>query len=143
MRLIAFSILFLFGFTDKNALTSLATSTNGDIRAAINAFQIGCATQNYRKKVFEGSTSLQSSKKKAKNSNSSSKNTKGSTLAVIGGKNNKMDLFHAIGRICERISCEESAIFFANIAKIPHIRQNHLTFPPTLTKNNLKKIISA
>jgi len=95
---------------DKNALTSLATSTNGDIRAAINAFQIGCATQNYRKKVFEGSTSLQSSKKKAKNSNSSSKNTKGSTLAVIGGKNNKMDLFHAIGKVlyCKRTDEIES-----------------------------------
>ena len=107
---LAFSILFLFDFTDKNALTSLATSTNGDIRAAINAFQIGCATQNYRKKVFEGSTSLQSSKKKAKNSNSSSKNTKGSTLAVIGGKNNKMDLFHAIGKVlyCKRTDEIES-----------------------------------
>ena len=106
----AFSTLLLFVFTDKNALTSLATSTNGDIRAAINAFQIGCATQNYRKKVFEGSTSLQSSKKKAKNSNSSSKNTKGSTLAVIGGKNNKMDLFHAIGKVlyCKRTDEIES-----------------------------------
>ena len=87
--------LKIVSFTDKNALTSLAASTNGDIRAAINAFQIGCATKQYRKQVFEGSTSLQSSKKKSKNS---SQNTTGSSLAVIGGKNVNLDLFHAIGR---------------------------------------------
>ena len=33
------------------------------------------------------------------------------------------------GRISERMSCEESAIFFANLAHIPHITQNHSTFP--------------
>ena len=33
---------------DKNVMSSLATSTNGDIRAAINAFQVGCATKEYR-----------------------------------------------------------------------------------------------
>jgi len=81
---------------DKNNLTSLAASANGDIRAAINAFQIGCATKQYRKKVFEGSTSLSSSKKKAKNS---SQNNTGSSLAVIGGKNVNLDLFHAIGKV--------------------------------------------
>jgi len=89
---------------DKNALTSLATSTNGDIRAAINAFQIGCATKQYRKKVFEGSTSLQSSKKKPKNS---SQNTTGSSLAVIGGKNVNLDLFHAIGKVLYAKRTEE------------------------------------
>lgn len=82
---------------DKNALTSLAASTNGDIRAAINAFQIGCATKQYRKKVFEGSTSLQSSKKKPKNSTQNT-NTD-SNLAVIGGKNVNLDLFHALGKV--------------------------------------------
>ena len=32
-------------------------------------------------------------------------------------------------RISERMSCEESVIFFENIAYIPHIRQNHSIFP--------------
>ena len=33
---------------DKTVLNALALSTNGDIRAAINAFQLACATKNYR-----------------------------------------------------------------------------------------------
>ena len=38
------------------------------------------------------------------------------------------------GRISERMSCEELAIFLTNIAQIPHIRQNHSTFPPIAKK---------
>ena len=34
------------------------------------------------------------------------------------------------GRISERMSCKELAIFITNIAHISHIRQNHSTFPP-------------
>ena len=85
----------------------MAASTNGDIRSAINAFQVGCATKQYRKKVFEGSTSLQSSKKKPKNS---SQNSGSSNLAVIGGKNVNLDLFHAIGKVlyCKRTDEMES-----------------------------------
>ena len=45
-------------------------------------------------------------------------------------------------RISERMSCEESAISFENIAYIPHIRQNHSTFPDLATKINLRKVIS-
>ena len=42
------------------------------------------------------------------------------------------------------MSYEESAFFFfANIAYIPHIRQNISTFPPITTKINQKKVIPA
>ena len=39
-------------------------------------------------------------------------------------------------RVSERMSCKESAIFFANRAYTPHIRQHHSTFQPTGTKFN-------
>ena len=45
-------------------------------------------------------------------------------------------------RVSETISCEDSAIFFAHLAYIPHVRQNHSTFPPILTKIKAKKVIS-
>ena len=35
------------------------------------------------------------------------------------------------GRVSERMSCEELAIFFANLAYIPHFRENRSTFPST------------
>ena len=38
------------------------------------------------------------------------------------------------------MSCEELATFFANLADIPYIRQNHSTFELVATKN--KKVIS-
>ena len=44
--------------------------------------------------------------------------------------------YFAYTRVSEGISCEESAIFFANLAYIPHIRQNYSTFPPIATKIN-------
>ena len=101
------NMYYPISISDKIALTSLATSSNGDIRSAINSFQIGCATKQYRKQVFEGSTSLQSSKKKPKNL--PPKKT-GSNLAVIGGKNVNLDLFHAIGKVlyCKRTEEMES-----------------------------------
>ena len=40
------------------------------------------------------------------------------------------------------MSCEDSVIFFANLAYIPHIRQNQPTFPPIGTNINLKKVTS-
>ena len=45
-------------------------------------------------------------------------------------------------RISERMRCDESAIIIANIAHIPHIRQNHLTFPLISTKTNSQKVVS-
>ena len=44
--------------------------------------------------------------------------------------------------ISERMSGEESDIFFPNLAYIPHIRQNHSTFLPFSTKMYIKKVIS-
>ena len=42
-------------------------------------------------------------------------------------------------RISDRMNCKESVIFLANLAYIPHVRQNHSTFPPNATKINLNK----
>jgi hypothetical protein len=39
-----------------------------------------------------------------------------------------------------RMSWEESVVCFAKLAYIPHIKQNHSTFLPNLTKNGLMKI---
>jgi hypothetical protein len=47
-----------------------------------------------------------------------------------------------ISRVSESMGCKESPIFFANLAYIPHIRQNHSTFSPTAIKINLNKVIS-
>lgn len=91
---------------DKNALQSLATSCNGDLRAAINAFQIGAVTKKYHKGVFEGNSTLGSSKKGGKTASSKAKNTT-DRLAVIGGKDHNLDLFHAIGKVLYSKRTEE------------------------------------
>ena len=39
------------------------------------------------------------------------------------------------------MNCEELAIFFVNLAYIPHVRQNYSTFPPISTKIKAKKVI--
>jgi hypothetical protein len=44
--------------------------------------------------------------------------------------------------ISKRMSFEESDIFFKNLAYIPHIRQNHSTFPPVSTKIYIKCQVS-
>ena len=41
-------------------------------------------------------------------------------------------------RISERMSCEESASLFLNIANMPHIRYNHSTTPDIAKKNHIK-----
>ena len=41
------------------------------------------------------------------------------------------------GRISEKMSSEESAIFFAKLACIPHIRQNQSTFAHTVSFKSL------
>ena len=38
-------------------------------------------------------------------------------------------MFWVWDRVSYRMSCEESAVYFANPAYIPHFRQNH-PFPP-------------
>ena len=43
-------------------------------------------------------------------------------------------------RISERISCDESATFFENIAYISHIRHNHSTFPDIATIGHSKEV---
>ena len=51
--------------------------------------------------------------------------------------------YFAYTRVSERMSSEESAIFFENLAYNPHITQNYSTFQPiATTKNDLQKVIS-
>ena len=116
---------------DKNAINSLVASTNGDIRAAINAFQIGAATKMFKRGVFEGSTSLQSSKKKTGKKSSGKSD---SNLAVIGGKDVNIDLFHAIGKVlyCKRSEETESQNFHVSKHRL---RQKLIIDPEELIEN--------
>ena len=109
---------------DKTTLTSLATSSNGDVRSAINSFQIGCATKEYRKRIFESSSSI---KKNSKNS-STTKN-----LAVIGAKDSNLDLFHAIGKVlyCKRTEESENSKFVDKTK----LRKKLMTDPEELMEN--------
>ena len=45
-------------------------------------------------------------------------------------------------RNSERMSGEESAIFYTNLARLSHFRQNHSTLSHLSTKITLKKVIS-
>jgi cell cycle checkpoint protein len=97
-----------FRVPDKESLGSLAESSSGDIRAAINALQFACLKSDV-KKCFDGVTSL------ATTSSSSSAAAKKKrlkrppsenaiSLASIGGRDPNLDMFHAIGKVlyCKR-----------------------------------------
>ena len=102
---------------DKNVLNSIATSSNGDIRAAINSLQIASITgrNGISNAVFQSNSSLMSSSKSAKKKQKSEKRS----LAVIGGKDLNIDLFHAIGKVLYAKRTEE---------KESQVLPNHLKF---------------
>ena len=102
----------MFKIPDKDSLQALATSVNGDIRAAVNALQFAClnySSSNDMKTCFNGHTTLTSSTSNSKpknlncNKNKTSK-IEDTSLSKIGGKDPTIDLFHAIGKVlyCKR-----------------------------------------
>eukprot|EP00092_Neocalanus_flemingeri_P030669 GFUD01033301.1.p1 GENE.GFUD01033301.1~~GFUD01033301.1.p1 ORF type:complete len:627 (-),score=167.99 GFUD01033301.1:49-1890(-) len=87
-----------FKVPDKNTLENLAESVGGDIRGAVNALQFSCLNETSDlKSAFEGVSKIASSKP-GKNG---SKNDKviGSELSKIGGKDQSLVMFHALGKI--------------------------------------------
>ena len=94
-----------FPVPDKDTLTSIAESSNGDIRGAINALQFACTNGGSNMVGSVAGTSITSSSKKTKSTKNSKKQPSDSKgLAKIGGKDSSLDLFHAIGKVlyCKR-----------------------------------------
>jgi len=87
-----------FRVPDKPTLENLAESVGGDIRGAINALQFSCLNETGDlKKAFEGVSKIGSSK----STKNGSKNDRvmGSELSKIGGKDQSLVMFHALGKI--------------------------------------------
>jgi len=87
-----------FRVPDKTALENLAESVGGDIRGAVNALQFSCLNETGDlRKAFEGVSKIASSKPNKKGS----KNDKvmDSELSKIGGKDQSLVMFHALGKI--------------------------------------------
>merc|ERR1719483_1786081 len=87
-----------FKVPDKAALENLAESVGGDIRGAVNALQFFCLNETGDlKKAFEGVSKIASSKP----SKNGSKNDRvmDTELSRIGGKDQSLVMFHALGKI--------------------------------------------
>jgi len=87
-----------FRVPDKPTLENLAESVGGDIRGAINALQFSCLNETGDlRKAFEGVSKIGSSK----STKNGSKNDRvmGSELSKIGGKDQSLVMFHALGKI--------------------------------------------
>ena len=86
-----------FSVPDKIALESLAESAGGDIRAAINALQFSCLNDNVDLREAFHSTNKVS---KAKPVRGKSKSIKASSeFSKIGGKDQSLVMFHALGKV--------------------------------------------
>eukprot|EP00094_Tigriopus_californicus_P000829 TCALIF_00802-PA protein Name:"Similar to Rad17 Cell cycle checkpoint protein RAD17 (Mus musculus)" AED:0.16 eAED:0.16 QI:0/0.62/0.44/0.77/0.75/0.55/9/0/1123 len=90
-----------FEFPTVESLQSLVEASNGDIRGAINAFQISClkgigedrSMSKRRSLVFPKHSTK--TKKSGKRTNTEPNATKG----AIGSRDSNLDLFHAIGKV--------------------------------------------
>ena len=86
-----------FQVPDKTTLENLAESVGGDLRAGINALQFSCLNDNKDlREAFEGVSKVASSK--AGKSGKKDKKTE-SKLSKIGGKDQGIVMFHALGKI--------------------------------------------
>ena len=86
-----------FSVPDKVALESLAESAGGDIRAAINALQFSCLNDNVDLREAFHSTNKVSKAKPVKGKSKSSK--AGGEFSKIGGKDQSLVMFHALGKV--------------------------------------------
>ena len=124
---------------DKTVLNSIATSSNGDIRAAINSLQIASITNGRNgitSAVFQSNSSLMSSSKSSAKKKSNQKSEKRS-LAVIGGRDLNIDLFHAIGKVlyAKRTEEKESQVLPQHL-ELQNSRHK-LSFDPEELMNNI------
>lgn len=122
-----------FKVPDKITLENLAESVGGDIRGAVNALQFSCLNETSDlKKAFEGVSKISSSKT-AKNVTKNDK-VMGSELSKIGGKDQSLVMFHALGKIlyAKRTDLIETA-------KLPKMLEKHSR---KVLKSNPEEVIA-
>ena len=115
-----------FRVPDKSTLENLAESVGGDIRGAINALQFSCLNETGDlRKAFEGVSKIGSSK----TTKNGSKNDRdmGSELSKIGGKDQSLVMFHALGKILYAKRSDQAEEF---------------SLPPMLAKHSRKVLKS-
>ena len=89
-----------FRVPEKAALENLAESVGGDLRGAINALQFSCLNEvgDLREAFHSGSVAAAGSKAKKKAGGQEGKG-KASSLSKIGGRDQRLQLFHALGKV--------------------------------------------
>ena len=89
-----------FRVPEKVALENLAESVGGDLRGAVNALQFSCLNEVADlREAFHSVTAVASSKAKKKGGGQERKGGKGSSLSKIGGRDQRLQLFHALGKV--------------------------------------------
>jgi len=84
-----------FRVPEKAALENLAESVGGDLRGAINALQFSCLNEVADlREAFHSVNAVASSKAKKKEGKG-----KASSLSKIGGRDQRLQLFHALGKV--------------------------------------------
>ena len=101
-----------FKVPDKSTLENLAESVGGDLRAGVNALQFSCLNDTGDlKKAFESVCKTASSKPSKSGVAKKSSQSTVSELSRIGGKDQGLVMFHALGKIlyCKREEQLEAA----------------------------------
>ena len=96
-----------FRIPEKTALENLAESVGGDLRGAINALQFSCLNEVADlREAFHSVNAASKSKKKPEQEGK----RKPSSLSKIGGRDQRLQLFHALGKVLysKRGEVEES-----------------------------------
>jgi len=109
-----------FRVPEKAALENLAESVGGDLRGAINALQFSCLNEVADlREAFHSVNAVASSKAKKKAGGQEGKG-KASSLSKIGGRDQRLQLFHALGKVLysKRGEVEESW-------QLPHLLKKH------------------
>ena len=89
-----------FRVPEKAALENLAESVGGDLRGAVNALQFSCLNEvTDLREAFHSVNAVASSKAKKKAGGQEGKGGKGSSLSKIGGRDQRLQLFHALGKV--------------------------------------------
>jgi len=110
-----------FRVPEKAALENLAESVGGDLRGAVNALQFSCLNEvTDLREAFHSVNAVASSKAKKKAGGQEGKGGKGSSLSKIGGRDQRLQLFHALGKVLysKRGDVEESW-------KLPQLLKKH------------------
>jgi len=118
-----------FRVPEKAALESLADSVGGDIRGAINALQFSCLNDTKDlSKAFEGVNTAGSSSRSSKKKGS--KDSAGSSqLSRIGGKDQSLVMFHALGKVLYAKRTDQTEPFSLPRQLLGHTRKTLKSCP--------------